>query len=234
MIHGCCWTAGVDVGNWRREADGERRRLYGAIKEALYCAQIFRDFGRCGYCMTHTVHRVMSFDRFAMDLAAACLRAGDTEIELRPKSFAVLRYLVQNPGRLVTKQELLDAVWPDVTVSDEAIAQCIWELRQKLGDRDHRLIKTVARRGYLLGASVSAGPLQPRSDGLHGRAQSSREGSQVPRGVPLMAPDPPRAFIERRDLTTLVKAHLLSGSGGTLALRGAGGFGKTSLANHLC
>src|ERR1700722_13608361 len=93
-------------------------------------------------------------------MTRACLRTNDRTIDLRPKALEVLRYLVQNAGRLVSKQELFEAVWPDVTVSDDSLVQCIRELRQKLSDDDRRLIKTVARRGYLLETTVT---LQERS-----------------------------------------------------------------------
>ena len=106
--------------------------------------------------MDHIVHRVWRFDRFALDLARGCLRAGDQTIDLRPKTFEVLCYLAENAGRLVPKQELFEAVWPDVSVCDDSLVQCIRELRQKLGDDDRRLIKTVSRRGYLLDATVLA------------------------------------------------------------------------------
>ena len=106
--------------------------------------------------MDHIVHRVWRFDRFALDLARGCLRAGDQAIDLRPKTFEVLCYLAENAGRLVLKQELFEAVWPTVTVCDDSVVQCIRELRHKLGDDDRRLIKTVSRRGYLLDAAVSA------------------------------------------------------------------------------
>jgi DNA-binding winged helix-turn-helix (wHTH) protein len=106
--------------------------------------------------MDRLVHRVLRFDRFALDLARGCLRAGDREIDLRPKTYEVLCYLVAHAGRLVPKQELFDAAWPNVSVCDDSLVQCIRELRQKLGDDDHRLIKTVARRGYLLDVTVSA------------------------------------------------------------------------------
>ena len=62
--------------------------------------------------MDHVVHRVLRFDRFALDLARGCLRVGDQDIDLRPKAFEVLRYLAENAGRLVSKQELFEAVWP--------------------------------------------------------------------------------------------------------------------------
>jgi formylglycine-generating enzyme required for sulfatase activity len=114
--------------------------------------------------MSQVVHKVLRFDRFELDLTRGCLRAGEQDIALRPKAFEVLHYLAENAGRLVTKHELFKAVWPDVTVSDASITQCIRELRDKLGDTDHSLIKTVSRRGYLLNASISAEAPQYLSD----------------------------------------------------------------------
>src|SRR5215470_5193227 len=104
--------------------------------------------------MDHIVHRVLRFDRFELDLARGCLRAGDEEIDLRPKTFEVLCCLAENAGRLVHKEALFQAVWPNVTVCDDSLVQCIRELRQKLGDDDHRLFKTVSRRGYLLDVRI--------------------------------------------------------------------------------
>jgi len=104
-----------------------------------------------------SVSRVLHFDKFSLDLARGCLRAGDQVIELRPKTFEVLKFLATNAGRLVAKQELYDAVWPNVIVSDDSIAQCVRELRLRLGDDNHRLIKTVSRRGYLLDTVVTPG-----------------------------------------------------------------------------
>jgi formylglycine-generating enzyme required for sulfatase activity len=100
--------------------------------------------------------RILYFDKFSLDFARGCLRAGDQDIELRPKAFEVLQYLAENAGRLVAKQDLYDAIWPNVTVSDDSIAQCISELRGKLGEDGHRLIRTVSRRGYFLDTTVTA------------------------------------------------------------------------------
>jgi len=102
--------------------------------------------------MDLSVDKALRFERFALDLERECLRVGGQEIELRPKAFDVLRHLAANAGRLVRKDELHEAVWPNVTVSDDSLVQCIRELRSKLGDEDHALIKTVSRRGYLLDA----------------------------------------------------------------------------------
>src|SRR5215475_11607460 len=104
--------------------------------------------------------QILYFGKFSLDLARGCLRAGDQDIELRPKAFEVLKYLATNAGRLVTKQDLHEAVWPNVIVSDDSIAQCIRELRGKLADDDHSLIKTVSRRGYLLDATVTTSALE--------------------------------------------------------------------------
>lgn len=106
--------------------------------------------------MDQIIPRVLSFDRFELDLTRGCARVAGREIELRPKAFDVLCYLAENAGRLVSKQELHDAVWGQVAVSDDALVQCIRELRQKLGDADRALIRTVPRRGYLLNDSAAA------------------------------------------------------------------------------
>ncbi|GIQ76381.1 transcriptional regulator [Bradyrhizobium sp. ma5] len=87
-----------------------------------------------------------------LDLARGVARVDGVELDLRPKSFAVLRHLAGNAGRLVSKQDLHEAVWGNVAVSDDSLVQCIRELRLKLRDDDHRIIKTVSRRGYRLDA----------------------------------------------------------------------------------
>lgn len=101
---------------------------------------------------------MLRFSHYVIDQAGGCLRtADDREIGLRPKTFEVLRYLVESAGRLVTKEEMLKAVWPDVVVSDESLAQCISEVRRAIGDQSQAIIKTVPRRGYRFVAPVSQG-----------------------------------------------------------------------------
>lgn len=104
--------------------------------------------------MDETVPRILQFERVALDLTRGCARLDGRELELRPKAFKALCYLAQRAGRLVAKEELQKAVWDDVVVSDDSLVQCIRQLRHTLGDDQHRLIKTVARRGYLLDARV--------------------------------------------------------------------------------
>jgi TolB-like protein len=70
----------------------------------------------------------------------------------------VLLALARRPGQLATKAELMQAVWPDVVVTDDSLVQAIGDIRRVLGDADRRLVRTVARRGYLLEAPVGALP----------------------------------------------------------------------------
>jgi DNA-binding winged helix-turn-helix (wHTH) protein/predicted ATPase len=145
------------------------------------------------------------FEGHTFDLRRGCLRRGDDEIEMRPKNFEVLRYLVENAGRLVSKDELIQAVWPTVVVTDESLTHCISELRRSLNDTDQCIIKTVPRRGYLLVAPVSLravddtpqtlSAIAPTASHIHRAASSNgamddrRSGQSQP--------------VERRQLTIL-------------------------------
>jgi DNA-binding winged helix-turn-helix (wHTH) protein len=97
----------------------------------------------------------LRFDRYVLDLDRGCLLLDGNEIALRPKTFAVLHYLVYNSGRLVSKDELFAEVWPNLSVTDDALVQSIGELRRALGNDGARLIKTIPRRGYRFEADVS-------------------------------------------------------------------------------
>ena len=82
------------------------------------------------------------------------LRTADREVALRPKNFELLRYLVENPDRLVSKEELLKAIWPNVVVTDESLTRCMSEVRQAIGDAKQTIIATVPRCGYRFTAPV--------------------------------------------------------------------------------
>jgi adenylate cyclase len=97
---------------------------------------------------------MLQFGEYTLDLARNALRSADREIALRRKSFALLRYLVENADRLVTKEELFKALWGDVAVSDESLTHCVSEVRQALGDCDQAIIKTIPRCGYRFAAPV--------------------------------------------------------------------------------
>src|SRR6266481_9624310 len=94
-------------------------------------------------------HHTYSFNDFTIDLDRGCLLRAGQEVKLRPKVFDALRYLVENNNRLVTKAELISAVWPDSFVTDDSLVQCLVDVRRALGEDSQELIKTIARRGYL-------------------------------------------------------------------------------------
>jgi eukaryotic-like serine/threonine-protein kinase len=97
------------------------------------------------------------FGQFVLDPGRRTLSRADSLVSLTPKAFDVLLFLVQNPNRLVTKEELLQAVWGDTIVEEGNLTQYISHLRKALGDNseDTRLIVTIARKGYQFSARVS-------------------------------------------------------------------------------
>jgi adenylate cyclase len=113
--------------------------------------------------MPSSASKVFQFDRFTLDLARGQLRADDNVIELRPKSFDVLCYLAENTDHLVTKDEIAQAVWHKVIVTDESLLRCISDVRRALGDTEQRIIKTIPRRGYMFVAKVANLPATARA-----------------------------------------------------------------------
>jgi len=166
--------------------------------------------------MDRIVPRTLLFAGFALDLRRGCLRVGDQTIELRPKAFEVLCYLVENAGRLVALDELHGAVWGDVAVTNDSIVQCIRELRSKLGDHGHSLIKTVARRGYVLDTAVTEQEAQAPSSGPSPSASS-------PSGLPPSSsspPEGPQVELGPQPLRTITKLRLPLAAAAVLLLVG--------------
>ncbi len=95
---------------------------------------------------------IVRFAGVTLDARAGQLRRGDQVLPLRPKSFDVLSYFVRHRGRLVPRVEVLQAVWPDVTVTDDSLVQCLVEIRRVFGADDP--ITTVRGRGYRFDALV--------------------------------------------------------------------------------
>jgi DNA-binding winged helix-turn-helix (wHTH) protein/tetratricopeptide (TPR) repeat protein len=102
-----------------------------------------------------------SFGPFTLDTGAYRLLRGETVIPVSPKIIDLLLYLVARPSTLVTKDELFNALWPDVAVTDNALTQAVSELRQALGDDPSKpqYVQTVARRGYRFICNVVNLPL---------------------------------------------------------------------------
>jgi DNA-binding winged helix-turn-helix (wHTH) protein/tetratricopeptide (TPR) repeat protein len=108
---------------------------------------------------------VYRFDEFRLDPARGTLHGrDDTVLEVRPKALALLCFLVEHPGKLHSRADLLETLWPDVVVTDDSLTQCISELRHAFGDQAPRTLKTVPRQGYVLTAEVRTESPTPAPD----------------------------------------------------------------------
>jgi predicted ATPase/DNA-binding winged helix-turn-helix (wHTH) protein len=156
-----------------------------------------------------------SFDGFRLDVANQCLWQGATRISLMPKPLAVLRYLVEHPGRLVTHNQLLSAIWPDTYVQPEVLRRYVLEIRRALGDRveSPRFIRTFPKRGYQFVAPVT-------DDGLPIALEDAAAASAplVGRGAAL------------QDLDRCL-SKVLGGQRQVVFVVGEPGIGKTSLVD---
>ena len=166
---------------------------------------------------------VIAFAPFHIDLFAGQLLRGSEPIPLRPKTWAMLQYLAERPGVLVSKNELLGAVWPDVTVTEWVLSKSIRELRVALHDdtKTPRLIETVQRRGFRFIAEIQV----PGSASLvpDSRKDGRETGDQTP-GTSIFVG---RAE-ELRQLSAAF-ANALAGERGQVFVSGEAGIGKTAL-----
>ena len=141
---------------------------------------------------------MLRFTGFALDAERAELRGPDGEVvKLRPQTFEMLSLFVANSGRVLSKPELMDAVWPNVHVSDDSLFKCIRELRVALGDTERQIIKLVPGHGYLFEAEVLA-----ESSGVAAHAEAARA----------------RTIIDAADVTGPAKSSVPSGFGKRAAL----------------
>ena len=157
----------------------------------------------------------------AINLDRGSLLRGGREIRLRAKTFQVLVRLHEHHGRLVTKEDLFRTVWPDTFVSDDSLTKCIREIRRALGDGGHQLLKTVARRGFILDAPLATVRIaDAEAPTATLRESSERRTHNLPAQL--------TSFIGReREMAELER---LLASTRLLTLTGAGGCGKTRLA----
>lgn len=96
----------------------------------------------------------MRFARCTLDLEARRLFRGAREVHLSPKAFELLKVLVESRPRAVSKTELLDRVWPGIFVSEASLARVVNEIRDGLGDRARRIVRTVHGHGYAFAADI--------------------------------------------------------------------------------
>jgi predicted ATPase/DNA-binding winged helix-turn-helix (wHTH) protein len=152
------------------------------------------------------------FGIYRLDPQNECLWQGDEQLTLTPRPFSVLQYLVENPQRLVTHDELLEALWPETYVQPQVLRTYILELRKLLGDDpdEPQFIQTIPKRGYRF--------LQPVTE-------VSAPGRNIS-GPPMHS-----LFGRDSELATL-HAHLdraCIGERSTIFITGEAGIGKTSL-----
>lgn len=162
------------------------------------------------------------FDSFQLDIADECLWQRGTRIALPPKQFAVLRYLVEHPGRLISHDELLDALWPETYVQPQVLRTYVLELRKILGDdaRQPRFIQSLPKRGYRFVAPVNGNATVPAR--------------------PAVAEHPPAqnaALAGRTTELNALHAHfnsLAHNKRQIVFLTGQTGIGKTALIDAFC
>ena len=159
------------------------------------------------------------FEPFCLDLANEQLWRGSQAIKLRPKAFAVLDHLIGRPGQLVTKDDLLNAVWPGTFVSDAVLKVTVRQIRHALGDdpKTPRFIETAHRRGY-------------RFIGLIGEVDIASAARTADRIVPGFG----QQVVGREEALALMRGWLeksLAGERQILFVTGEAGIGKTALVD---
>jgi predicted ATPase len=156
------------------------------------------------------------FGTFKLDTLNECLWRAGARIALPPKPFAVLRYLVEHPGRLVSHDELLDALWPETYVQPQILRTYMLDLRKVLEDdaRNPRFIQSLPKRGYCFIASVTDGA--------------------APAAAPSAAPstETPASVVGRDAEFAMLHAAMQQAVGGArqiVFMNGESGIGKSAL-----
>jgi DNA-binding winged helix-turn-helix (wHTH) protein len=181
---------------------------------------------RFGNLLDHDSNRkTHSLRAIFFDLINECLWLGSKEI-VRPKAFAVLHYLIDRSGQLVTKEELLNSIWPDTFVSDAVLKVTIRQLREALDDdpKVPRYIETAHRRGYRF-----IGQLSASEEPIHQPNQIIQEVSGSSAPARLIAPVVGRDEALSRLQSRLQK--MLRGERQVVFVTGEAGIGKTSLVD---
>lgn len=178
---------------------------------------------------------VIRFPPFLLDRRAGSLQRDSEAVHLRPRTWAVLCHLAERPGRLVTKDELLDAVWADAVVTEGTLTNSIRELRAALGDdaREPRFIETVHRRGFRFVADVdaSSGDEAPATDDAEERPHPERHpAARVPRrdaGTRIVG------RIAEGEALSVLAAEVCAGATRIALVRGEAGIGKSTTVDRL-
>lgn len=126
--------------------------------------------------MNSSSKQIFRFGDVEVDRSQGCIRRGGKEVHLRQQTFQVMIYLLENRERLVTKDELMQSIWKETTVTDDALVQCVMDIRRAIGDdsRSPHFIKTLPKVGYRFVGSVEERWSQPEP------AMEGREATPIP------------------------------------------------------
>ena len=166
-----------------------------------------------------TSEDTLALPGFTLDPAQSLLRdRSGVEVRLRPQAMAVLQFLARHAGRVVTKDELMQSVWAGTVVTDDSLVQCVKEIRQALGDHDHRIVRTSPKRGYWLvlsspgaAASGNGGDVNGHNPNRGGEHGSSANGAMR------QALAPAAESVEPRRRVVIGGAALALGGAGSVA-----------------
>jgi len=169
---------------------------------------------------------IYAFGEFELDTQLFELHRDGRPCALEPQVFNVLRYLIEHADHVVTKDELLENLWPGRVVSESALTSRLKTARRILGDsgREQRFIKTLHGRGYRFVAAV-----EQRADGTSPRSRSALEAPRTPASVSVPRPSAP---VGRETELGVLEQLWRVAAGGRLQLvfiDGEGGLGKTTL-----
>jgi predicted ATPase/DNA-binding winged helix-turn-helix (wHTH) protein len=167
------------------------------------------------------------FGEFTLDASRGTVRNARGVVKLRPKVYDALLYILENRGRLIAKQELIHALWPDAFVTEDSLVQCMVEVRRALADRAQEIVKTVPRRGYVFTAVVTTENGDDPARAVPSEDPRPVVAQRVPGRYYFPLPRTPLLGRERELLT--VRHLLLSPDTGLVTLTGTGGCGKTRL-----
>lgn len=170
----------------------------------------------------------LRFGDFSLQPERAALLRRDREVKLRPKVYDALHYLIANRGRLVPKEELIQALWPEAFVTDDSLVQCLVELRRALDDRSQQILKTVPRRGYIFAAEVDRDTRPAES------IAQAKPGAGSDIATAHRLPVARTSLLGRERELAAVAQLLLDPAVRLVTLTGAGGSGKTRLGMELC
>ena len=173
------------------------------------------------------------FGQFRLDPTNECLWRGEKEIRLHPKAFGLLRCLADHPGQMVTKESLLETIWPGVHVTEAILSVYVAEIRKALDEHPKKpvFIETLHRRGYRFIAPVTI-------DRTTGKSQTTAGSEELIRPIMREAATAIGAepIIGReKDLSFLLEklAAALHGTGSVVFTTGPAGIGKTRLVREL-